>query len=287
MNRQEYFNHPATSCGTITKLMGSVPRQVRYDLDNPKPPTEAMDLGTIAHRAVLEGISPENGYFVVPDDFSFAHHKKFASVIDKLKESGKPPLKKKSADTVRAMYDAIMTHPFAVKCFQSGFSEHPHFWTCPSTGLDCKALYDHAPDGIIYSDYKTTESVDTDSLKRQAANLHWAHRAFWYLDGVRDKTGSKCGRYGYVCQSRKPPYLVRVIFINSKMVKNAGYEVLEKRTEWLQCLQSGVYPSWGEVEGCSQVELFDLPPWEAKRLEYTAEELAGYHQLFGPLGEIG
>lgn len=283
--RDAYFRSDAMSCSTACALLDSVPAQIRYDLDNPQESTKAMDFGKLAHRSVLEGQDLRHSHFIVPDNFTRAHHKKWARLIAEIDESGLPELKQSDFAQIEAMRAKILEHELAPLLFKTGTPETPHYWRCGRTGMDCKALFDYRPDGVIFGDYKTVHSLDNDALKRAVANLHWAHRAWWYMDGIRDLTGVDKPQYVFVCQDKRPPYLVRVAVLQAEDIKRAGYEMLAKRQLWQDCRESGHYPQWGEYGGICNVETIGLPAYEAKRLEMSAEELAGFYELNAPIEE--
>jgi len=275
-DRQAYIDHPAMSCSTATALLNSCPAQVLHDLQNPSEPTAQMDFGKIGHQCVVEGKEITELYIVVPKGFSLAQTTKYAKTIARIEETGLPIIREPAYDAICRMRDALLEHEVAMSLLV-GQPEAPVYWRCGISGLRCKALFDVMPSGFVFGDYKTVHSLDNPEIQRQAANLNWSHRAWWYLDGAQFGLGIEAPQYAYICQDKRPPHLVRVLMPSPEHIRQAGREMLNQRMRWAECMARAHYPGWDEIE------FMGLPHWEKTRLEIRAEELADALEYQKPL----
>jgi hypothetical protein len=243
------------------RLLATCPARWHYEQQHPPEPTEAMDLGTAAHRLVL-GVGPEL-VEIQADDY----RTKVAQIArDAAREAGAIPLLPHQYQQVHAMADALREHELAaVLLGGAGKAEQALFWIDGPTKVWRRALLDWLPDveptgRMIVADYKTAASAHPDAISRAIDTYGYHMQAAWYVDGIKAVGLAEDVVFCLVVQERTAPYLVSVVQID-QLAMDAGRHENRKAIElYARCRATGHWPPY--IEGVQPV---GLPPWAEQR----------------------
>jgi len=247
-----------SSSGARKLLPPSCPARFRWEADNPPPSKPHFDFGSAAHKMVL-GAGPD---IVVVDADSW-RTKAAKEQRDQAHNDGAIPLLASDYAEVRAMADALASHPVASALFDpdEGTPEQSMFWTDERTGVNCRSRVDWLPhptsDGqLVIPDYKTTVAADPESIRRTVAKFGYHQQAAWYLDGV-DALLEDPAVFAFVFQEKTPPYLVTVVELDVLAVK-AGRQLNERALDiYAECVALDEWPGYAD----GGVLELSLPSW--------------------------
>lgn len=260
-----------SSSGLRALLAPGCPAQFKYDRDNPRPAKKEFDLGHAAHALILgDGPSVE-----VVEGARWDTNVTKAKVKE-LRSKGIVPLKEHEMAQVEAMAEAIRRHPHAGPLFTpgNGVAERSIFWTHEGTGVRVRVRPDWLivrPDVTIVVDLKTTTDASPEACSKAIASYGYHQQGALYLDGVEAAgLAPEGGRFVFVFQSKKPPYLVTV-----RELADQDQDIGRARNDralqiYADCVANDEWPDWtGRVTEIPQI---GMPSWETLR---QAEEYLG------------
>lgn len=136
----------------------------RYNLDNARPGTDAMRLGTIAHAMLLEG-----GAQLIVAEYDRRTNAGKAAYADAQARAGSDGIICTPADhdAACAMREAVMRHPTGRRLVEKTRHEVSMFWSGPvgrEYGL-AKGRADGLSDAFLV-DYKTTAQITPSAFMR-------------------------------------------------------------------------------------------------------------------------
>jgi hypothetical protein len=262
LSHEVYLAHPALSAsGAKTLVRPGGPARFRHERDNPRPPTDAMDLGTAAHAAVL-GTGPA---IAVVDADSW-RTKAAQQQRDQARAEGLVPMLFADARKVADMAAALRAHPIASRLLHpdTGAPEVSLFYRDPQYGVDrrCRVdwLRDPDPNGrLLLVDYKTTKSADPAAVDRAIADYGYHLSGAWYRDVIVGLGLARSVPVVLVFQETSAPYLVHVVELDAPWLR-IGEDLARRALRiFAECTASGDWP------GYQDITLSTPPPWLLNR----------------------
>lgn len=235
------------------KLVTECPAKFKHWLDNPQPHNKTLELGTAAHKLVLDD-GPEL-VLVAAEKWNTDA---IRAEVEAIRAEGNIPLKQHELDQVTAMAAALREHDEAAQLLEpgSGVAEQSAFWQDGPVWR--RARFDWLRhDGQIV-DYKTARSCTREDLEK-AFNAHGYHQQQeWYVDaGTALDVADPEKPFQFVLQEKDPPYLV-VVTTCDPMAREIGrhlntvalnaYAICRESGEWPGYLPNPMtaLPSWVE-----------------------------------------
>ena len=233
------------------KLASSCPAKFKYWLDNPEPAKKTLELGTAAHRLVLD-----DGPELVLVDAPRWDTNAIKAEVAAIRAEGNIPLKRHEMEQVEAMAAAIRRDEAAVRLLEpgSGVAEQSAFWE--DNGVWRRARFDWLRhDGQIV-DYKTARSCRREDLEKAFHEHGYAQQQEWYLDaGYALDVADPEKPFQFVLQEKEPPYLV-VVTTCDPMARGIGRHLNEVALNtYAICRESG------EWHGYPPNPMTALPTW--------------------------
>jgi hypothetical protein len=235
------------------KLASTCPAKFKHWLDNREPANKTLELGTAAHKLVLD-----DGPELVLVDAEKWNTDAIRADVKAIREAGNIPLKQHELDQVKAMADALRRDPEAARLLEpgSGIAEQSAFWD--DNGIWRRARFDWLRhDGQIV-DYKTARSCRREDLEKAFYEHGYAQQQEWYLDGgLALDLVDPDKPFQFVLQEKEPPYLV-VVTTCDPMACGIGrhlnevalntYAICRERGEWPGYLPNPMtaLPTWVE-----------------------------------------
>jgi hypothetical protein len=248
-------------------LLATCPARFRHEQQYPTKSTDAMDLGTAAHKEVL-GVGPE----LVIVDAKDWRTKKAQDKRDDAYARGAVPLLVADHQRVQAMAETLRRHPIAAALLNPdrGKPEQALFWVDEDTGVWRRALVDHLPDPgpsrYIVTDYKTCVSAQREAIRKSVYNYGYHQQGPWYLDGVRALGLAEDPAFLFVFQEKTPPYLINVVQLDSLAMTVGAGRNRQALEVYRDCVATGHWPGYD-----ADIQLISLPPWaEREALQETA-----------------
>lgn len=251
----EYYSNQAVSNSYLQRLH-HCPLAAGLELSQ----TPTLKFGRALHCFVLEGEE------IFKEQIAVAPEVSKRTEIWKLFETAaemqaKTIITQKEADKIKAMDNAVRSHPLAGEMLLEGKPETTVFWNDPTTGLDCKCRIDWIPgkfEGVLV-DLKTTQDASPKGFERSIAKYGYARQAAIYLHGINQfqPTKKTFDIFVFIAIETTPPYRTEVYTLSEEWLQ-WGYrqfrELIEKE---LVCRGRKFYPNFTHS---GAIEL-DKPRW--------------------------
>lgn len=255
--RAEYEAIRAVNGSTLVHFERSA-MHAREVMLHPPRPTEAMELGTAIHCAVLEPSRFAAEYVAAPKvdrrtkdgkkewaDFETAH-------------AGKTIISEDDFRTVTKMRDAAWSHPVAKLMLSGiGHNEVGVVWREPETGEVCKGLIDRVSnfDGWTWVlDVKSTLDASARAFSRQIKNLHYTPKASFYLDGC-NRVAPRDRRFAWIAIEKTAPYAVAIYEPDGEAIDEGRSRYMRWLRNYVEARETNLWPGYPEtVQGLGRVE---------------------------------
>lgn len=227
--------------------------------------TKSMDIGTVAHAAILEPHIIDGVCLEIPADaLNSQGHRKGKSWTDFRDEnSDRILMTAKDLSHVRGMFDSVYKNEFARRLLEAGGqTEASIFWECAETGLPRKCRTDYLLDGWIV-DVKTTNDISPHWFSQYSARFKYHRQSQYYKDGGEAAQGER-PRFILVAVCTEAPYVCCVYTFCEEADALGKAENSQALRQLAECQQSGDWREPGE----KQITEIDLPRWA-----YTSTEL--------------
>lgn len=239
-----------SSSGART-LVKKCPAAFKWQLDNPQPYKKELELGTAAHKLVLD-----DGPELVLVDAEKWNTDAIKAEVAAIRAAGNIPLKRHELDQVKAMAAALRQDPDAARLLEpgSGVAEASAFWE--DNGVWRRARFDFLRhDGQIV-DYKTARSCRREDLEKAFNEHGYPQQQEWYIDaGLALDVADPEQPFQFVLQEKDPPYLV-VVTTCDPMARGIGRHLNQVALNtYAICRENGEWP------GYLPNPMISLPPW--------------------------
>jgi hypothetical protein len=223
----------------------------RYNIDNARPGTDAMRLGTIAHAMLLEGGAP-----LIVAEYDRRTNAGKAAYADAQARAGSDGIICTPADHAAAcaMREAVMRNPMARLIVEQTQHEVSIFWS---------GAYGHAKgradmlSASKLADYKTTAQIEPGAFMRTAENLWYHGKMGWYAEGLKAITGDIPEAW-IIAQEAAAPYDVAVYRMPAHVIEQGRKDAHELAMRWRVAVATGIY------QGVAPDVLeYERPAWAA------------------------
>ena len=247
MSETDYRNHNAISRSEVWRLITKSPAHARTST----PTTNAMELGTAIHQAVLEPHHFNQNFLCGPDN---RRGNKWKDAVQKAEADGKILLTAPDYEKVERITDAVISNSLARSMIlsNSAVNEYSTFFQHKPTGLECKARFDifDEPDGLII-DLKTTADASKDAFSRSCANYGYHLQAAWYL-----MAHDKAHQFVFIAVEREEPYGISFYELDEDSLAE-GESIMRRGLEqWKECVELDHWPNYPQ-----KLQAISIPPW--------------------------
>jgi hypothetical protein len=251
---QEYLAADGISKSGLDQIAKSPAHYQAWLKEKPEP-TKAMQFGSALHCALLEPEVFKATYTVAPEVDKRTTRGKAEFAEWEQANQGRIALTSAEFQRLTAMQDAFRSHSLVSGILSDALIERAAFWTCPDTGVLCKAKPDVVTSGLIL-DLKTTEDGRKRAFESSVANFRYHVQAAHYLRGVSTCTGSPHTEFLFVAIEKTAPFAISVYRADPTMV-GQGEEILRANLRtYAECVASGQWPSYPD-----RVQNISLPAW--------------------------
>ena len=248
MNEQ-YRNIDAVNHSTL-KYMAESPLHYKHNIDNPKPTTDAMRLGTAAHMAILEPPRFLESVVYYEGRRAGKSWEQFA-----VENQDRLIVRAHEYDHCLKMSESVWFNPDIKHLLQNGYAELSITWNDEYTGLFCKGRIDFMTKDGYLVDLKTTRSIVYRDFQRTYAQMHYFSQLAFYYDGLIANGHDIKGIY-IIAVENKPPYDAGLFEVDMTDIERGR----DKYRLWLEMLQEcRTVDRWpGRYQGS---QFLSLPSW--------------------------
>lgn len=196
----------------------------RFIKGEEKKQTDAMRLGTIIHKAILEGDEFTSLYIVEPKFEGLTQDGKMSSQSKAAREKkeewraenfGKIIVTQDERDMIFGIIDSVMGHNDAMAFIRGCEREVSGYYTDPGTGIRCRIRpdYKNSADGVL-GDVKSVRSCKQNDFMWQMIRLGWDFQLGMYSAGMEVIDGKPPFVSHFLAVEKEPPYSVAVYVID-------------------------------------------------------------------------
>lgn len=229
------------------KHMGDCPARFRYNVDNPEPPSDALQFGNAFHLGIFEParFAAEVVRSVKFDGRSNAGKAAIAAFEES--NADKIILKPDEYDSIAPMAKALWDHPATAELLgMPGTNEHSMVWRDQTTKELCKGRMDSykATDCMII-DPKTTRSARHWEFRKDILKFGYDIQAAMYVMGCEAITG-KPHRFTWLAVEKKAPYICAAYELDERSMEMAKAKVCRLLALYVNCSTFNSWPSYFE-----------------------------------------
>jgi hypothetical protein len=257
MSSEEYHKGIGLSFTGLKILSQKSPAHYRAHVESPKEPTPAMLLGQAVHCAVLEPVLFAATYAVAPKVDKRTKLGKETFAVFESENRGKIILDAEDAEQVKAIQEAVRSHPQASQILKGGVAENSAFWTDPTTGALCKVRPDYlrVNDGLIV-DLKTTEDASPRGFERSIMQYMYHVQTAFYCEGLTQVTGKPFTEFVHIVVEKQAPYAVALYVLDDASIEKAREQMQDGLRKYAECLKTNQWPGYD-----SEIQPMSLPSW--------------------------
>lgn len=214
------------------------PELWKYNRENKKEATEAMNFGTLVHCLIL-----------TPDDFT--RQFKVIPKVDRRTKEGRQTyaefeafsinkiiISEEQLNKAKDMAKRVSMSPTASALLDAATNrEVPHLFEFRN--VQCKMKPDAYSDKIMI-DYKTTSNLS--SFQFDFRKYHYDLQAAWYLraDSIINQTQVK-KTYYIIAQETSAPYQVQVFSVSQESLNQGWFKVEKALDNYKMAVETGIY----------------------------------------------
>jgi hypothetical protein len=250
---EEYHADPAISNSGLAQILRSPAHYIAYR-NQEFESTDAQDLGTAAHFAILEPKEFNKRYVVQPVEIKRRAGKVWEDFV--AANPGKEILKSEDAKAITQMVDAAYSHPTVSQYLKGGATEQSFFWIDPETGVRCKARPDYwRPDGI-WVDLKTCRNAEEREFAKSVANYGYYRQAAFGMEGVGIVTLKPQVGYVTIAIETEAPHGIGVYILDDQAIDFGRIQFRKGLEIYSKCLKTDIWPGYS-----TETRALSLPAW--------------------------
>ena len=259
-----HLGHSLSASGAKTLLRN--PARFQWERSNPRPSTDSMDLGSVAHHLILK----RGGDLLIVDAYDWK-----APANQKLRKEqrakGVVVVHRGEFLLAVRMARAVLQHVWSIDgetvgtlgetLFSKGEPEVSLYWIDEDTGVTCRGRIDWIhPRAIV--DVKTARDASPQAFAKACADYGYRESAAHYTKGVRVLKGEALPFYLVVVESAAP-HFVAVYRFNEADLAYGEERMAEALATYAACESSGEWPGYP-----IDVQTLEMPRWASARKEF-------------------
>lgn len=213
----------------------------------PKPPTDAMAIGTLVHHAVLEGEDFVKRYVVMPKFEGHANstvHKQ-AKAEWVAAHRNRLVVTEEELQTIEGIYESIFNHADAALLLRGSTFERSGFYVDPSTSVPCRIRYDsYDQSSRIISDLKAVRSCKSNDFQFAIRDYRWDLSMAMYSEGIKAIDGVGPDDQVFIAVEKTRPYQVAVYPIGRKTMQIGLSDYKEALYRLEDCVKKESWPPY-------------------------------------------
>ena len=253
----EYHGSGELSRSTAWSLLQSCPAKVRYDMNNPKPSSPALVIGSGFHTATLEPEKLDDEFAVKPSEIDgqgprTKHYKESFELMQK-SEPDKQWLAPADYDLILEMAGSALDNP-VLRHYMADINkvvEGTGYFEME--GAKCKVRPDlYIPGAGVVIDLKSTQDASNRGFTKSVRQFGYLFQACWYMHALR-LLGEKPKQFVFIAVEKTAPYATAAYTIKESDI-NKQFSNMERACQlWASCQSSGIWPGYSDM-----VETLDL-----------------------------
>lgn len=257
ISNAEYHGSGELSRSTAWSLLQTCPAKVRYDMNNRKPSSPALVIGSGFHTATLEPEKLDDEFAVKPNEIDgqgprTKHYKESFELMQK-SEPDKQWLAPADYDLILEMAGSALDNP-VLRHYMADIDkvvEGTGYFEME--GAKCKVRPDlYIPGAGVVIDLKSTQDASNRGFTKSVRQFGYLFQACWYMHALR-LLGEKPKQFVFIAVEKTAPYATAAYTIKESDI-NKQFSNMERACQlWASCQSSGIWPGYSDM-----VETLDL-----------------------------
>lgn len=265
MPNEIYHAGPGISKSQLDDISRS-PKRFRHFGETARYVSKEMSLGQAADLYLCDPKSFEKTFAIPPNIAGPLNKNPWKREWDEFKEKnpGKIHISPREFTDVRAMKEALLSHPVASKLVR-GQSQISFFWKDPLYQVLCKCRPDFLPGVGICADLKTTDNASYYSFRSKALAMRYHVQAAFYLHGIKHAVQQSeidfavPDSFVFVVIERDAPYDIAHYQLDNAAMELGVAHFSDDLAKYKECLETDKWPGYKE-----EIQVMQLPPWAYK-----------------------
>ena len=253
----EYHGSGELSRSTAWSLLQTCPAKVRHEMNNRKPSSPALVIGSGFHTATLEPEKLDDEFAVKPSEIDgqgprTKHYKEAFEIMQK-SEPDKQWLAPADYDLILEMAGSALDNP-VLRHYMADIDkvvEGTGYFEME--GAKCKVRPDlYIPGAGVVIDLKSTQDASNRGFTKSVRQFGYLFQACWYMHALR-LLGEKPKQFVFIAVEKTAPYATAAYTIKESDI-NKQFSNMERACQlWAACQSSGIWPGYSDM-----VETLDL-----------------------------
>jgi exodeoxyribonuclease VIII len=240
LTHNNYFNDTNYVSNSMLNLLSKSPAYLRYELDNPSKPTQAMKFGSAFHMNVLQPKEFNKNYAILPklDKRTKKGKEEYAAFL--LSNLDKKVISEMDYEIIEQMTLKLRRDSLVNNLLKNGETEQIIVWKNSEFNVYCRGMIDYyrQKHGIII-DLKTTQDCSYQAFKKSILKFNYHKQAAYYADAVG------ADEFYIVAIEKTAPYLMNVFQISEGLLRE-GRKLYRKQLEiFSHCREHNYWPEYG------------------------------------------
>lgn len=258
LSNEAYHNDKENVSSSGLKLLIEESPDVFYDRyvkGNHKQSTDAMNLSSLVHHAVLEGDDFLKRYVVKPKFDLRKNVDKAANAEWMAAHEGKVIVTQEEVEVIEGTYGSIFSHPDAGIILKNCLFERSGYYTDKETGIACRIRYDaYDPRSKILTDIKAVRSAKESQFQWAIKDYRWDLSMAMYQQGIYEIDGEMPEDLVFIAVEKERPYRCAVYQLGARSVAAGFNDYRLALSKLKQCRTNDHWPSLQE-----RLQGIDLP----------------------------
>jgi PDDEXK-like domain of unknown function (DUF3799) len=230
--------------------------------------TDAMEIGTLCHTAVLEYEKFQDSFYIRPDKFKSGEKQAWDAT-----HGDKPSITHAEMSRIDNIAASCRNHPVVSALLEDGEAELSMFARCPITGVMRKSRPDwitrDANNRVTIVDFKFVADATKHGFAKQVAELRYYVQHAYYVDLLellKNRIDTKVelinARFLFVAVAKQPMHAetskhrMIVYECHPQDVEMGRNQYLRDLMRFAECEKSGVWP-----DDTDKIQVLQLPSW--------------------------
>lgn len=252
LTSDQYHQEASGFSNSMAKdLVFESPEHMRWEMDHPTPPTEAMIMGTMVHTSVLEPEKFPHCYHLEPREYPADKGNKpwhGGSTYCKAwnaAHADKPILSGSDVDHIGGCKLALMYHPIMSRAITVGIAELSIFAFHDDLMLKCRPdlLFRDATGDLWCLDIKKVQKATRIAFQRDALDKHYDFQEAWYRY-VMSLAGIELRGFIFLAVEEQSPHGVCAFRWSKESVDACMPQVHQAIDSYTQCKEQNIWPGY-------------------------------------------
>lgn len=240
----------AVNSNSLKKILKS-PASFRAAFYGEKEPTPSMKLGTLLHKAVLEGSDFLSRYVVMPEFWGYTQKgektnsanckevkEQKAAWMSEQVENNRIIVTQEEQKMIVGICESISNHKYAFDLLRNIKTEISGYYSDPVTGIRSRIRMDGlSNDGTYFLDVKSTQDCQERAFSRSIHNYRYDFQTGMYMEGAKVINEKPLDFAVLIAVEKEEPYEIAVYTADDTILETGATDYRRAMDRLALCLK--------------------------------------------------